>query len=58
MLIISETKRFTGFFSIGTYSKVPMARRLVTSSKTSRESWLWRHNRDVAIFKVVAFGNF
>jgi len=32
------------------------ARRLVTSSMASRDS-LWRHTRDVTIFKIVTFGN-
>jgi len=50
MLNISETKRFRCLCPIGTYRKVRTARRLVTSSMTSRDSILvmsihWKSSR-------------
>jgi len=55
MLNISETKRFSG--SCPTESLWKCIRRVDWWRHRRHNVTLCRHNRDVAIFKVIAFGN-
>ena len=51
----SRTKRFSGSCLIGTPQESAYGASI--SDVIDDVTWLWHHNRDATIFKVVAFGN-